>query len=109
MGLSLKIASLELAALWLLCGWTTAPGRPVDIVQCLEKDAREQAHQRCYWPQYALLSCADRENPPSPVVSLHGHGAPVVAVAWAFDERRLASSDVSTSLVALLVALGGSF
>lgn len=71
------------------------------------KDAREQAHQWCNGPQSALLSlsAADREKPPLPVVSLQGHGAPVVAVAWAFDERRLASSDVSTNLVAL-VAFG---
>mmetsp|Transcript_5689 Transcript_5689/g.16238 ORF Transcript_5689/g.16238 Transcript_5689/m.16238 type:complete len:600 (-) Transcript_5689:245-2044(-) len=41
----------------------------------------------------------DPEKPPQAVVSLQGHCAPVVAVAWAFDERRLASSDIDGTVI----------
>jgi hypothetical protein len=44
-------------------------------------------------------SAADCGAAPVPVVRLQGHCAPTVAVAWAFDERRLASSDCDGTVI----------
>lgn len=46
-----------------------------------------------------LLCPPDAGQAPLPVVRLQGHCAPAVAVAWAFDERRLASSDCDGTVI----------
>ena len=47
---------------------------------------------------YCTVS-ADSGAAPIPVVRLQGHCAPTIAVAWAFDERRLASSDCDGTVI----------
>lgn len=53
---------------------------------------QQDPHRPCH-------CCADSGTAPLPVVRLQGHCAPTVAVAWAFDERRLASSDCDGTVI----------
>ena len=56
-------------------------------------------HRRVIQLNIALPCHADATQAPVPVVKLQGHRAPVVAVTWAFDERRLASADCDGTVI----------